>query len=319
MSKVSIIIPAYNVEKYIGRCLDSILAQTFQDFEIILVDDCSQDNTVNVVQRYVSQDVRVRLIRHGENLGPMQARAHGWQSALGDFIVFCDSDDCLPCTALQNLYEAIIESHADVVCGAYQVVGCDGTFGKMWSSSVRGDRHVVYKALLQSELSQCLCGKIYRKGLFDDSVEAFAHFTNAEDALTLYQIVAKCTYVTSINKVVYYYYEIPESSSRRRLNRQQLLNIVTFWNYSYVYLTTYPDLLALYETVTSKKILSLVVQGYDKRIFWEHVVRQEVLEKITPKFILQQYPLYKAVAVMLLFYCPWLCKLSRQWIVNKHI
>ena len=136
MSKVSIVIPVYNADKYIRRCLDSILAQTLQDFEVILVDDCSQDNTVNVVQQYVSQDVRVRLICHGENLGPMVARAHGWQSALGDFIVFCDSDDCLPCTALQKLYEAMIESHADIVCGAYQVVGYDGTVGKVWSLEI---------------------------------------------------------------------------------------------------------------------------------------------------------------------------------------
>ena len=75
LKTVSIIIPAYNVEKYIGRCLDSILAQTLQDFEVIVIDDYSCDNTRNVVLSYVQRDNRVRLICQGENKGPMMARS----------------------------------------------------------------------------------------------------------------------------------------------------------------------------------------------------------------------------------------------------
>ena len=96
--KVSIIIPVYNVAPYIKRCLDSVVAQTFQDIECILVDDCGTDNSVEIVQQYIDnyQDqIQFKFIHHKENLGQSAARNTGIQEATGEWIFFLDSDDSI--------------------------------------------------------------------------------------------------------------------------------------------------------------------------------------------------------------------------------
>lgn len=93
MQKVSIIVPFFNVEPCIGYCLESLLNQTYTNIEILCIDDCSQDDSINIVDSYSKQDSRIKVIRHKNNKGLGGARNTGINNATGDFVCFVDSDD----------------------------------------------------------------------------------------------------------------------------------------------------------------------------------------------------------------------------------
>ena len=108
MAAVSIIVPMYKVEKYLERCLDSLVNQTFQDIEIICVDDGSPDKSGEIAERYAIQDKRIKVI-HKKNAGLGMARITGIEAASGKFIAFVDSDDYLEKTMIQALIDAVYE------------------------------------------------------------------------------------------------------------------------------------------------------------------------------------------------------------------
>lgn len=96
--KISVIIPVYNVEKYLSRCLDSVLRQSLREIEVICVDDCTPDGSAAIINSYVQRDSRVKAIHKAQNEGPMKARESGYDMACGEYLFFCDGDDLLPPT-----------------------------------------------------------------------------------------------------------------------------------------------------------------------------------------------------------------------------
>ena len=115
---ISVIVPIYNVEAYLEPCLKSIVNQTYKDIEILCIDDCTLDNSVNIVKKFMQLDKRIRLINHSENRGLGGARNTGIQEAKGEYISFVDSDDVLDLTMLEKMHKAIISYNVEaVVCG----------------------------------------------------------------------------------------------------------------------------------------------------------------------------------------------------------
>lgn len=125
MPEISIIIPIYNVEKYLHRCIESILAQTFTNYELILVDDGSPDNCGKICDEYALKDSRIIVI-HKENGGVSSARNIGLKHAKGKYIVFCDSDDYIQDDYLDVLYNSMKSEDVDLVCAGYEVVDDTG-------------------------------------------------------------------------------------------------------------------------------------------------------------------------------------------------
>lgn len=124
MSKVSVIVPFYNVESYIDECLNSLVSQSYKDIEIIAVDDCSPDHSIDFVISYANKDNRVKVVRHSENMGLGGARNTGLKHATGDYICFVDSDDYVSRTFVEKLYKSAIDNKADVsICGYCCVEG----------------------------------------------------------------------------------------------------------------------------------------------------------------------------------------------------
>ena len=119
---VSIIVPVYNVEKYLCKCLDSIINQTYQNLEIILVDDESKDTSGQICDEYASKDSRIIVI-HKENGGVSSARNRGLDIAKGNWVLFVDADDIIPLDALSFYFEVISTNDVDMVLGGY--VECD--------------------------------------------------------------------------------------------------------------------------------------------------------------------------------------------------
>ncbi|MBR0262196.1 MAG: glycosyltransferase family 2 protein [Selenomonadaceae bacterium] len=123
LPKISVIIPLYNAEKYIGDCLESLLVQTFQDFEVIVVDDCSTDNSVAIVQSYAEKfGGRLKIARTKKNSGGggYVPRNLGLNLSRGEYVIFMDSDDAVTPDALEKLYTTAKKFDADVVgCEKY--------------------------------------------------------------------------------------------------------------------------------------------------------------------------------------------------------
>lgn len=121
MPEISVIVPVYKVEPYIHKCVDSILAQTFSDYELILVDDGSPDTCGNICDEYAKKDARIRVI-HKENGGLSDARNAGMKIACGEYVIFIDSDDYIDADMLSYLYENLRKADADMAtCGIYEV------------------------------------------------------------------------------------------------------------------------------------------------------------------------------------------------------
>ena len=121
MAEVSIIVPVYQVEKYIRQCIDSILAQTFTDFELILVDDGSKDNSGKICDEYAEKDKRIRVI-HKENGGLSDARNKGLDNAAGKYFMFVDGDDYIAPNMAECLHNSILKADADIAACNYRYI-----------------------------------------------------------------------------------------------------------------------------------------------------------------------------------------------------
>ena len=122
--KVTVVIPVYNKEKYLCGSISSILSQTYENFELLLIDDGSTDNSPEICDEFTNKDARVRTI-HKENGGVSSARNLGIESAEGSYITFLDADDELFPTALADMYFAAVENKADIAVGGIQNVSID--------------------------------------------------------------------------------------------------------------------------------------------------------------------------------------------------
>lgn len=125
MSKVSIVVPCYKVEKYISELIESLIHQTFQDIEVILIDDGSPDRTGAICDEYAARDVRLQVI-HKPNRGVSAARNDGMKAATGEYIIFVDSDDWLPENAIELLHTKAVQTDADITIGDVNQIFTNG-------------------------------------------------------------------------------------------------------------------------------------------------------------------------------------------------
>lgn len=206
MSRISVIVPVYNTELYLKNCVDSILRQTFKDFELILIDDGSSDNSASLCKEYADADSRVKYF-YQENSGASVARNHGIDVATGDFITFIDSDDWIDEDYLELL---LAESEGyDIVQIGNHVFTADGQIN-------RGDQ--VNSDLEEKINGKDLCirllegkyqsggvpwGKLYRKELWEDI--RFPAIQRFEDVAVLYKIYWKASEIHNVKTAKYCY------------------------------------------------------------------------------------------------------------------
>lgn len=226
--KVSIIIPVYNVEKYIARCLDSVINQTYQDLEIIVVNDGTLDNSMLIVEEYARNDNRFVIVNHSKNRGLMMTRKSGYSIAKGEYLTFVDSDDCLPPDAIEVLLAKACSSKADIVAGTINFVLKNNKSEKLQCSLPFGkDKIGVYKALLSHKCTHNLCGKLFKSSLFQDfAYKSYEDMTNAEDACLFYQLVDNIAFAEYISDNVYDYMENSSSSTHGKYSIQKIKNVV---------------------------------------------------------------------------------------------
>ena len=217
MPTISVIVPVYKVEPYIHRCIDSILAQTFTDFELILVDDGSPDNCPAICDEYAEIDNRIHVI-HQENGGLSAARNSGMAAADGEYITFVDSDDYIAEKMLEEMYIAITDNDCDIAMCASVIVGEGGR------ESVTGlqNGETVYcgdslVANMVIPLETAVCGKLFKREITNGSrfPEGRIH---GEDLLFLLQIIDGNTKAVTISYAGYYYIKHADSITTGAFN-----------------------------------------------------------------------------------------------------
>lgn len=211
MSTISVIVPVYKVEKYIHRCVDSILGQTYADFELILVDDGSPDNCTGICDEYAAKDSRVVVI-HQENGGLSAARNAGidWAFANSDsqWLSFIDSDDWVHPEYLRRLLDAALENNVSVsICGYVQTEGADPEIDPDTLTSVLWNTEGFF---VEHNVNATVAwGKLYRKECFRSIRYPLGKLH--EDEFTTYKILFAFESVAVIAAPLYAYYTNPKS------------------------------------------------------------------------------------------------------------
>ncbi len=186
MPKISIIVPVYNAEEYLRKCLDSILSQTFSDWECILVDDGSKDKSGIICDEYAISDKRFKVI-HKKNGGVSTARQVGTDSASGDFIIHVDSDDWIETDMLADMYEQTRDG-TDIVVSDFYVERGDKLFCRRQTDVFNSD-NLLYSILLGNCMGS-LWNKLISVRLFKD-VKFPCDLFFSEDVYVLAQILLK--------------------------------------------------------------------------------------------------------------------------------
>ncbi len=212
---ISVIIPVYNVERYLDRCVESVLRQNYLEIELLLIDDGSTDSSGEKCDTWAAKDHRVRVI-HKKNGGPAEARNIGLDAALGEYIVFIDSDDFISADMIIKLYAALKGAHADMSICNFMLVAEDG------SPLVELNRELPVKDEILSGLEvisrfpdyrgarfQSPVTKLYKKVLFSDI--RFPVGKLCEDTFIAHRVLGKCDIVACISDAEYYYVQRPES------------------------------------------------------------------------------------------------------------
>lgn len=224
MELVTVIIPVYNVEKYLERCINSVIKQSYSELEIILVDDGSTDKSYEICKKFALKDSRIKVF-HKSNGGLSSARNFGLKMSLGKYIVFIDSDDYISSEMISVLYDALTESNSDLAI-------CDFVKGDNDKYSFI-QTNVKIRTLNPKEALECIylndhnklqyvtaCWKLYKRNLFDNI--KYPEGKLFEDIYTTHKIYGCCKSIAVVNSALYYYYQRPDSIMNNNYNLKKL-------------------------------------------------------------------------------------------------
>lgn len=219
---ISIIVPVYNVEEYLQRCIDSILNQSFKNFELILVNDGSTDNSLKICKEYLLNDPRVKIINK-ENGGLSSARNAGINIAKGRYIGFVDSDDWINKEMYKILYELCEKNNSDIAECRYTVT--TGNEMNLDNSSnlitILNNEEAIKSLYTNTSYGSVVSwNKLYRCELFKDI--KFPEGKLNEDQFTTYKLYYKSNKIVSIDKVLYYYFQSTKSIMRSEFTLKKL-------------------------------------------------------------------------------------------------
>lgn len=231
MPLVSIIVPIYNVEKELRRCVDSVLCQTLTDIEVILVDDGSPDNCPRICDGYALADSRVKVV-HKQNGGLSEARNFGLDKAAGDYVMFVDSDDCIARDACEKLHRLAKDSQADIVLGDWKVSpgqDKDDHYAALEGGEVYPIKDFILTALKAGEWYPCACFMFCKLSLFNENGLRFAVGLLHEDMEMQPRVFLAADSVACLKYKFYNYIQRPgsimksQNSSKRVASMQEIL------------------------------------------------------------------------------------------------
>ena len=181
--KISVIVPVYNVKLYLHKCVDSILNQTYQNIEVLLIDDGSTDGSSDICDSYTEKDSRIKVV-HKKNGGLSSARNTGLDMATGEYILFVDSDDYIDIEMIRRLYDALVKTGADMSVCNIRMVGVDGLTTFPYPENVVRDEEMdeaLYWRKVYEPNAICYVvawNKLYQKHIWEKNRYPAVSYTN---------------------------------------------------------------------------------------------------------------------------------------------
>lgn len=201
---ISVIVPVFNTESQLARCLDSILRQTFTNIECILIDDYSTDNSIQICKKYQSYSKNFKLLRNKHNIGSSLTRAKGLAAAKGDYILFVDSDDWLEPSMLQTMYDSAIANNADIVlCDYYKERANVTTIVPQTINGLNKTDMMKYMVSYDEYLICALWNKLIARNVISKVI--FPVESYGEDMYLSTQLMYYSNKITHVNKALYHY------------------------------------------------------------------------------------------------------------------
>lgn len=223
---VSVIVPVYNVDRYLHRCIDSIIAQDYENLEIILVDDGSTDSSPVICDDYASKDSRIKVY-HRENRGVSSARNFGVEASNGKYVSFIDSDDYIASNFISTLYGKIIEYAADIsVCSYYEFTDNkikDTSFNSLKKDLVLTNLEAMRDIFTLPNYTKVVpWNKLYKKEIFQNNSVIYPINRRHEDDATTYKLYYYSNKIVYCNIPLYYYYQSSTSFMGQKYHAQRL-------------------------------------------------------------------------------------------------
>lgn len=225
--KVSVVIPVYNVERFIGKNVRSLLSQTLDDVEFIFVDDASTDGSVGIIRQEMESfpGRNVRIIRHDANKGLPSARNTGMAAATGDYIYHCDSDDWLETDMLELLYERAVGTGADFVyCDFYLSFGNNERYMSNPAYENAGD--VLTRGFLGGNMKYNVWNKLVRRRLYTDNGIAFPDGHSMGEDMTMIKVVSLAGSVAYVPRALYHYVKLNTEAFSNSMTERKLDDII---------------------------------------------------------------------------------------------
>ena len=320
--KVSVIVPVYNAAKYLEEMVDSLSAQTLKEIEFIFIDDCSTDNSLEILYKFEKKDTdRVVIIKSDKNQGPGGARNIGLQYACGEYIAFADSDDYVKPEMYECMYKKAIEDDYDVVeCGYFSERKNKNMM--LWDKSMEGK--LSYDNRVKMFIT---CGflwsKLYKRNIIINSQIEFIDKIQFEDVDFLNRLYCRIQKVGIVDKTLYYYRDNPESFSnkgnklrlfdtnntfsRKYLNNMKKEDIYNILRpvIEYVIMGIWFDTFKTYVTNNSKidinslqiidKEIKQYVSEYGENIFFVEQAKNDILKEA---FLVNSYDSKNAIVIL---------------------
>ena len=227
----SIIIPVYKVEKYLNQCVDSVLSQIFEDYEIILVDDGSPDNCPLLCDEYSASNSKVKVI-HKPNGGLSQSRNEGLNIAKGKYIIFLDSDDYwYDCYCLEKLNSELKNEEIDIIIfGMKKYYQIDDKFGgeripKLLDKDTSSNEKVTYTLMQNNEYIACACDKVIKRSLIEKNGLRFVEGQLSEDIEWCSKLLLLNPVIRTVPECFYVYRQQNSNSITNNIGRRNLENI----------------------------------------------------------------------------------------------
>ena len=207
MVKVSIIMTAYNVEEYIRKCLDSLVEQKLKDIEIIVVNDCSPDDSQQIIDEFAKKDNRIKIVNHKVNRGLAEARNSGLKIAKGEFVGFVDSDDWIDKNMFEKMYNKAKRTGADIVeCNIHYIRDGVEVDGGDEAPRIRDRKDLIRRYITNDRAMLRNCwNKIYSSSLLKKNKIVFPLMRNAQDGFFNLKAIYYSNKISYINEKLYYY------------------------------------------------------------------------------------------------------------------
>ena len=320
--KISVIIPIYKVEPYLRQCLDSVIGQTYQNLEIICVDDGSPDRCGEICEEYAQKDTRIRVI-HRENGGLSAARNTGIEASTGQYICFVDSDDFVTETFVEYLYGLIKKYDAEIaVCPLFRLVSeqKENSMPDGFEGGMSPEEALSYIFLHAEYVGVFAWNKIYHRNLF--SSIRYPEGKYYEDSGTTYRLFLASNWI-AIGKEPKYYYRIARAGQITSSGGEKKLDKIEFlYQMKECFLSQCPQIMEAYEQFMLMSLIDIYASVIDDKISRE-TCELVKLDLLSEKSFIQKngwkLSIYRRIQVYLVLHFPFiynfLRKDKRKWSV----